>query len=93
MAEYGKKRFLVLNLCDLLLVLSFHILNGNIVPFGQELDGFHEGKILFLHDECDGIAATVTAETVEQVLSRTDRKGAGPLLMERTNAHQGRAFP
>ena len=93
MAECGKKRFLVPNFCSLLLVLSFHILNGNIVPFGQELDGFHEGKILFLHDECDGIAATVAAETVEQVLSRTDRKGAGPLLMERTNAHQGRAFP
>ena len=93
MAEYGKKRFLVLNLCDLLLVLSFHILNGNIVPSGQELDGFHEGKVLFLHNECDGIAATVAAETVEQVLSRTDRKRACPLLMERTNAHQGRAFP
>lgn len=93
MAEYNKQHFFVPIFCNYLLVLLFHILNSNIVPSGQELDGFHEGKVLFLHDECNGIAATVAAETVEQVLSRTDRKRAGPLLMERTNAHQGRAFP
>ena len=45
-----------------------------------------------LHYECDGIAATVAAETVEQVLAGSDRKRTCPFLMERAKPHQRQAF-
>lgn len=52
----------------LLISLFLNVLNRNVVLLGNKLHGFHEGKILFFHNESDSITATVTAETVKQVL-------------------------
>ena len=50
----------------LLLILFFpDIFNGNVIVPGDELHGFHEGEVLLLHDESDGIPTTVATETME----------------------------
>lgn len=63
------------------------------MTLGDEHYRIHEGKVFFLHDKRDGVAATVTAEAMVQAFLRRDREGRCPFRMERTQPHQRRAFP
>ena len=61
----------------------------NIMVSGNKFHGGTEGKVFLFHYKRNGITATVTAETVEEILARGNGKGTGLLCMERTKSHQG----
>ena len=56
---------------------------------GNKFHGGTEGKIFLFHYKRNGITATVTTETMEEILAGSDSKGTGLLSMERTKSHQG----
>ena len=60
----------------------------NIMLPGNKFHGGTEGKVFLFHYKCNGITATVTTETVEEIPAGSDGKGTGLLSMIRTKSHQ-----
>ena len=56
---------------------------------GNKFHSGTEGKIFLFHCKRNGITATVTTETVEEILAGSDSKGTSLFGMKRTKSHQG----
>ena len=61
----------------------------NIMVSGNKFHGGTEGKVFLFHYKRNGITATVTTETVEEILAWGNGKGTGLFGMKRTKSHQG----
>ena len=59
-----------------------------MVP-GNKFHGGTEGKVFLFHYKRNGITATVTTKTVEEIFAGSNGKGTGLLSMKRTKSHQG----
>ena len=71
----------------------FNVFHINTVTLGDKHNRIRKGKVLLLHDERNGIAATVAAEAMIQAFLRRDSEGRCPFRMERAQPHQRRASP
>ncbi|GKH25386.1 hypothetical protein CE91St11_23260 [Bacteroides uniformis] len=59
----------------------------NIMVSGNKFHGGTEGKVFLFHYKRNGITATVTTETVEEILAWGNGKGTGLFGMKRTKSH------
>ena len=90
----NEQRLLVSGLCRFLLTaFPIHVSNRNAMMLGYEHYRIRKGQVFLLHDERDGIAATVAAEAVVQALLWRHREGGRLFRMERAQSDQRRAFP
>ena len=56
--------------------------DGNAGTLGEFLNGFYEGNIFVVHDEGDGRATLLAAETMVELLGGADVKGGGLFVVE-----------
>src|SRR5207244_13140118 len=63
------------------------VLELNVEPVGEPLDGSHEVQLLRLLDEPDRVPADAAAEAVVGALDRTDREARCALVLEGAAPH------